>query len=159
MPRFTVPRKALCDGGALAVTRGRACPLARPGSPWPRWPSCSAGSITAMAEHKVGGTVVLVGTIVQIEGDVAVVRVDRALADRGTVVVRLGTLPAAPYDAIHSDERAEMLRRHGVERCAICGVVLRSHDGGDHPWTPSDEDRIRDAMAEAQARPGRIVTR
>jgi hypothetical protein len=102
-----------------------------------------------MAEHKVGNTIVLMGTIVEIQGDVAVVRVDKSFPDGGTIAVRLGRL----------------LEAHGVERCAICGVVLRSHDAGDHPWTgiepcaPSDEDRIRDAVTEAQAHPGRTITR
>jgi hypothetical protein len=57
-----------------------------------------------VAEHKVGNTVVLVGTIVQLEGNVAVVRVDRALTEHATIVVRLGTLPAVPYDEAHGDE-------------------------------------------------------
>jgi hypothetical protein len=82
----------------------------------------------AMAEHKVGTMVVLTGTIMEIEdtinGPVAWVRVDKALADSGTIAVRLGKLPAAPYDAVHGDE-----------------------------------DRIRDAMAEARDHPGRTVTR
>jgi len=57
-----------------------------------------------MAEHKVGGTVVLVGTIVWLDGDVALVQVDKSLFDGATIAVRLGTLPAAPYDEIHGDE-------------------------------------------------------
>ena len=57
-----------------------------------------------MAGHKVGNTVVLVGTIVQIEGDVAVVRVDRSFPDGGTIAVRLGRLPAAPYDEVHDED-------------------------------------------------------
>jgi hypothetical protein len=112
-----------------------------------------------MAEHEVGNTVVLVGTIVDIEGNIALVRVDKSWPEGGVIAVRLGTLPAAPYDAVHGDERAEMLRKHGVERCAVCGVVWRSHTGGDHPWTPSDEDLIREAMAEARDHPGRTITR
>jgi hypothetical protein len=52
-----------------------------------------------MAEHKAGNTVVLVGTIVQIEGDVAVVRVDRSFPEGGTIAVRLGKLAdTAPSD-------------------------------------------------------------
>lgn len=73
-----------------------------------------------MAEHKVGNTVVLSGTIVQIEGDVALVRVDRSFPECDTIAVRLGKLPD---DA------------------------------------PSDEDRIRDAMAGARDHPGRTITR
>jgi hypothetical protein len=57
-----------------------------------------------MAEHKAGNTVVLVGTIMQIEGDIALVRVDRSFPDGGTITVKLGELPAAPYDAVHGDE-------------------------------------------------------
>jgi hypothetical protein len=108
-----------------------------------------------MAEHKVGNTVVLVGTIVEIQGDVALVQVDRSFpSGTTTIAVRLGKLPAAPYDEAHA-----------VERCAICGVVLRSLDAADHPWTgiepctSSDEDRIRDAMTEAHNHPGRTITR
>jgi hypothetical protein len=75
-----------------------------------------------MAEHKVGNTVVLVGTIVEIQGDVALVQVDRSFpSGTTTIAVRLGKLPAD--DA------------------------------------PSDEDRIRDAMAEARDHPGRTITR
>ena len=73
-----------------------------------------------MAEHKVGNMVVMTGTIVQIEGDIALVRVDKSFPDGGTITVKLGKLP-----------------------------------DGD----PSDEDRIRDAMAEARDHPGRVVTR
>ena len=69
-----------------------------------------------MAEHKVGNQVVLCGTIVQIEGDVAVVRVDRALADNGTIVVRLGRLPAAG----ESDE--DLIRRRMTEAQAKASV-------------------------------------
>jgi hypothetical protein len=107
-----------------------------------------------MAEHKAGNTVVLVGTIVQIEGDIALVQVDKSFpSGTTTIAVKLGKLPAAPYDEAHA-----------VERCAICGVVLRSHDARDHAWTPggdapSDEDRIRDAMTEARDHPGRTITR
>lgn len=39
--------------------------------------------------------------------------------------------------------------------CRICG---RDIDLTDDP-KPSDEDKIRDAMAEAQDHPGRVVTR
>jgi len=73
-----------------------------------------------MAEHKVGNQVVLCGTIVQIEGDIALVRVDKSFPDGGTITVKLGKLPD---DA------------------------------------PSDEDRIRDAMAEARDHPGHVITR
>lgn len=73
-----------------------------------------------MAEHAVGNQVVLCGIIVEIEGDVALVKVDRAFPAGGTIAVRLGKLP----------------------------------DGG-----PPDEDRIREAMGEAQEYPGRVITR
>jgi len=53
-----------------------------------------------MAEHKVGNTVVLVGTIVAIQDDVALVEVQRSFPPGGTVAVRLGTLP----DLTASDE-------------------------------------------------------
>jgi hypothetical protein len=70
-----------------------------------------------MAEHKVGNTVVLVGTIVEIQGDIALVQVDKSFpSGTTTIAVRLGKLPE-----------------------------------GDVP--PSDEDRIRDAMTEAQHHP------
>jgi len=73
-----------------------------------------------MAEHKAGNTVVLLGTIVTIAGDVAVVKLDRAFPPGSEITVLLGELP--------DDD-------------------------------PSDEDRIRDAMAEAQDHPGRTITR
>jgi hypothetical protein len=73
-----------------------------------------------MAEHAVGNQVVLTGVILEIDGAVALVRVDRSFPPGGTVVVRLGKLPA--------DE-------------------------------PSGEEKIREALAEAQDYPGRIVTR
>jgi hypothetical protein len=58
-----------------------------------------------MAEHKVGNTVVLVGTIVEIQGDVALVQVDKSFpSGTTTIAVRLGKLPAAPYDTVHGDE-------------------------------------------------------
>jgi hypothetical protein len=50
-----------------------------------------------MAEHAVGDMVVLCGTIVEIDGGIALVRVDRASPAGGTVAVRLGTLPAEDY--------------------------------------------------------------
>lgn len=73
-----------------------------------------------MAEHAAGGQVVLTGTIMELNGDVAVVKVDRSIPAGGIIIVRLSSLP----------------------------------DDG-----PSDEDRIRDAMGEAQDHPGRIITR
>ena len=53
-----------------------------------------------MAEHKVGNMVVMTGTIVQIEGDIALVRVDKSFPDGGTITVKLGKLP----DGDPSDE-------------------------------------------------------
>ena len=73
-----------------------------------------------MAGHKEGDTVVLTGTIVEIAGDIAIVRVDKSFPLAGVIAVRLGTLP-------------------------------------DH--APSDEDRIRDAMASARAGLDRTITR
>lgn len=47
-----------------------------------------------MAEHKVGNTVVLTGTIVEIQGDVALVQVDKSFpSGTTTIAVRLGKLP------------------------------------------------------------------
>jgi len=72
-----------------------------------------------MAGHKVGGTVVLVGTIMEIQGNIALVQVDKSFpSGTTTIAVRLGTLPAAPYDEAHGDEdriRAAMAeaRNHG----------------------------------------------
>jgi len=75
-----------------------------------------------MAEHKVGDTVVLAGTIVEIQGDVALVQVDKSFPSGTiTIAVRLGKLP-----------------------------------DGD---VPSDEDRIRELMAEARDHPGHTITR
>lgn len=45
-----------------------------------------------MAEHAVGNQVVLCGTITAIEGDVALVKVDRSFPAGGTIAVRLGKL-------------------------------------------------------------------
>jgi hypothetical protein len=51
-----------------------------------------------MAEHAVGNMVVLTGTIVEIDGGIALVRVDKAFPEGGTITVRLGKLPAAESD-------------------------------------------------------------
>ena len=48
--------------------------------------------------------VVLTGTIVEIQGNIAMVKVDRSFPEGGVIAVRLGKLPAAPYDEIHGDE-------------------------------------------------------
>ena len=64
--------------------------------------------------------VVLTGTIVEIQGNIAMVKVDRSFPEGGVIAVRLGAL--------------------AVE-------------------VPSDEDRIRDAMTESHANPGRTITR
>jgi hypothetical protein len=50
----------------------------------------------AGTEHAVGSMVVLCGTITAVEGDIALVRVDRSFPAGGTVTVRLGTPRAAP---------------------------------------------------------------
>jgi hypothetical protein len=47
-----------------------------------------------MAEHAVGNMVVLTGTIVEIHGGVAMVRVDKSFPEGGTIAVRLGKLPS-----------------------------------------------------------------
>ena len=69
-----------------------------------------------MAEHKVGNTVVLTGTIVEIQGDVALVQIDKSFpSGTTTIAVRLGKLAAAPYDAVPGDEdriRAAMTEAH-----------------------------------------------
>ena len=73
-----------------------------------------------MAKHAVGNQVVLTGTIVEIEGNVALVQVDKSFpSGTTTVAVRLGKLP---------DD------------------------------SPSEEDKIREAMRLAQENPGRTVT-
>jgi len=72
-----------------------------------------------MAEHAVGNMVVLTGTIVEIDGGIALVRVDKSFPAGGTIAVRLGKLPPAE----------------------------------------TDEDKIREAQAEAEAHPGRLITR
>ncbi len=73
-----------------------------------------------MAKHAVGNQVVLTGTIVEIEGEVALVQVDKSFpSGTTTVAVRLGKLP---------DD------------------------------SPSEEDKIREAMRLAQENPGRTVT-
>jgi hypothetical protein len=69
-----------------------------------------------MAEHKVGNQVVLCGTIVWIEGGIALVEVDRAFPAGGTIAVRLGTLPAAG----ESDE--DLIRRRMTEAQAKASV-------------------------------------
>lgn len=58
-----------------------------------------------MAEHAVGNQVVLTGTIVEIEGGIALVQVDRAFPAGGTITVRLGQL----RDDGESDE--DVIRR------------------------------------------------
>ena len=75
-----------------------------------------------MAKHAAGDTLILTGTITEIDGGIALVTVDGTFPSGGTVTMRLGKLPAAGED-------------------------------------DADEDRIRGAMAEAQAHPGRVVTR
>jgi len=73
-----------------------------------------------MAGHAAGSQVALTGTITELNGDVAVVKVDGSIPAGGTIIVRLS----------------------------------RPDDDG-----PSDEDRIRDAMAGAQDHPGQVITR
>jgi hypothetical protein len=48
----------------------------------------------------------------------------------------------------------DYLQRYSVVRCQVCGVVARSHRGGDHPWAPDPEEKAAvDAKAE-RAMPG-----
>jgi hypothetical protein len=54
------------------------------------------------------------------------------------------------------DELPEAIR-HAWD--AAAQAVLRATAGEADDAEPSDEDRIRDAMAEAQDHPGRTVTR
>ena len=64
-----------------------------------------------MAEHAVGNKIVMCGTIVAIDGDVALVQVDKAFPAGGTVTVRLGKLPdGAGYGPAHQAERRRRLR-------------------------------------------------
>ena len=50
--------------------------------------------------------VVLTGTIVEIQGDVALVQIDKSFpSGTTTIAVRLGKLPAAPYDEVHDEDR------------------------------------------------------
>jgi len=70
-----------------------------------------------MAEHAVGNMVVLTGTIVEIDGDVARVAVDRAFTPGDTIDVRLGKL----RDDGESDE--DVIRRLMAEAMAHPGRV------------------------------------
>lgn len=83
----------------------------------------------AETDPAVGDPVILRGRILKIEEGVALVAVYRTFPVGGTVAVQCG--------ALELDETTD--------------------DGGAVP--ASDEDRIREAMAEAQDNPGRIVTR
>jgi hypothetical protein len=86
-----------------------------------------------MAEHAVGGQVVMCGTILAIEGNIALVLVDKSFPDGGTVTVRLGRL----RDDGESDEDAiREITRAGMEnpgRTAMIGadgdVTLREPMG------------------------------
>lgn len=85
-----------------------------------------------MAEQtdpQVGDPVILRGRIKSLSGGTALVEVCRSYPDGGTVAVQVGAL-----------ELDETRLGHGATAA-------------------SDEDRIREAMAEAQDHPGRIVTR
>lgn len=65
-----------------------------------------------MPEHAVGNQVVLCGTITAIEGDVALVKVDRASPEGGTIAVRLGKLPdSAPANEVDAARVRSFYRR------------------------------------------------
>lgn len=83
----------------------------------------------AETDPKAGDPVILHGRIKSLMDGVALVEVYRSFPVGGTVAVQCG--------ALELDETPD--------------------DGGIVP--ESDEDRIRDAVAEAQEHPGRIVTR
>lgn len=114
-----VPRGADIEG-AIAELHADADGLVTMDIRIPARQGTAAARSSFMAEHKVGNTVVMVGTIVAIDGDIALVQVDKSFPPGGTITVRLGRLTID---------------------------------------VPSDEDRIRDAMAEAQDHPGRVITR
>jgi hypothetical protein len=78
-----------------------------------------------MAEHTAGNQVVLCGTIVEIEGGVALVRVDRSFPAGGTIAVRLGMLPAAG----ESDE--DLIRRAMVQAGKRPGRLVTAGGGKD----------------------------
>lgn len=60
--------------------------------------------------------------------------------------------PAVPWDALPGPDRALMVAV--MQELLDAGVLL-----GVASQARSDEDRIREAMAEAQDHPGRVVTR
>lgn len=60
--------------------------------------------------------------------------------------------PAVPWDALPGPDRALMTAV--VQELLDAGVLL-----GVASRQRSDEDRIRDAMAEAHDHPGRVITR
>jgi hypothetical protein len=60
--------------------------------------------------------------------------------------------PAIPWDALPGPDRQLMVAV--VQALFDAGVIL-----GVQSRQRSDEDRIRDAMAEAREHPGRVVTR
>ncbi len=74
-----------------------------------------------MAEHKIGNMVVLMGTIVDIEGGVALVRVDKSWPEGGVIAVRLGKLP--------DDDPPDPYRDPMVED-RIRDIMAEAHD---HP--------------------------
>lgn len=88
---------------------------------------------TSESDPAAGDPVILRGRIRKIDGDVAMVEVYRSYPTGITVAV--GTVAVQ------------------------CAALERDESGGDGGAVPSDEEKIREAMAEAQDHPGRIVTR
>jgi hypothetical protein len=77
-----------------------------------------------MAEHAVGNQVVLCGTIVAVEGNIALVLVDKSFPEGGTIAVRLGRL----RDDGESDE--DVIRRLMAEAREHPGHVVTAAGGG-----------------------------
>ena len=62
-----------------------------------------------MAGHAIGDPAVLTGTIVEIDGDIAVVKVDQAFPSGGTVTVRLAEPPSDDGETEEDWIRAAMV--------------------------------------------------
>lgn len=127
-------------------------------------------------EPAVGDPVILRGRILKLDGGVALVEVYRSYPVGGTVAVQCGALeldesahdgdtPACkisgedPYRE-YQDALAEHARASGLDRERTQRLVDRAWDAYQrHLASLPDEDRIRDAMAEARDHPGRTITR